>query len=71
MADDTPVYDLLFEMEMNLCEVFPPMTPLTLRRERATDIYTLLVRFNRYARKKKKNEGKKKIIRRPASDSWF
>ena len=70
MADNTPVYDLLFEMEMTLCECFPPMTPLTLRKEKCVEVFTLIVRYSKYARKKKKNNGTK-IIRRPASDNWF
>jgi hypothetical protein len=74
VADNTPVDELLFEMEMSLCECFPTMTPLTLRKERSVDVFRLIVKYNRYARKKKKAEKTskgKKIIRRPASDNWF
>lgn len=70
--DDTPVYDTLFEMEINLSERFPAMTPLTLRREKAREVFLLMNRFNRYNRKKKKSQKNgKKIIRRPAGDNWF
>lgn len=71
MEDDTPIYDALFEMEMNLSERFPSMTPLTLRKEKAHEVFLLLNRFNRYSRKKEKQENGKRIIRRPAGDDWF
>lgn len=48
------------------------MTPLTLRQEKARNVFLLIAKFNRYSKKNKKNKGgKKKIIRRPASDTWF
>ncbi len=46
------------------------MTPLTLRREKAREVFLLLNRYTRYSKKhKKKNE--KQIIRKPAGDNWF
>jgi hypothetical protein len=72
VQDNTPIYDVLFEMEMNLCERFTSMTPLTLRREKAREVFLLLNRFNRYHRKKKREmKNGKRIIRRPAGDNWF
>ena len=71
--DDTPVYDILFEMQVTLCQSFPAFTPLTLRREKAREVFMLLTRYSRYLRRQKRNTTKsgKKIIRRPASDTWF
>lgn len=74
MQDDTPIYDVLFEMEMNLSERFPSMTPLTLRREKAREVFLLLNRYNRYSKKQAKQQKQKngkRIIRRPAGDDWF
>lgn len=72
MYDDTPIYDALFEMEMNLSERFPSMTPLTLRREKAREVFLLINRYNRYsAKEKKKQKNGKRIIRKPAGDDWF
>lgn len=68
---NTPVDELIFEMKMTLCECFPSLTPFTLRREKAVSVYTLIVKYSKYAKKKKKNDGKPKVIRRPASDNWF
>ena len=67
----TSIYDLFFELEMSLCERFPAMTPLSIRKERAVDVFRLIVRYAGYAKKQSKNAGKPKIIRRPAGDTWF
>jgi hypothetical protein len=69
--DDTPIYDALFEMEVNLSERFPAMTPLTLRKERAHEVFLLINRYNRYSKKEAKQKNGKRIIRRPAGDDWF
>lgn len=49
------------------------MTPISLRKERAREVFIMIARYNRLSRKKKeqKKTGKRKIIRRPASDNWF
>lgn len=51
-------------------------TPLNLRKERAVDVFKLIMKYNVYAKKHKENDepDKKKktnIIRRPAGDTWF
>lgn len=71
MDDGTPIAELIFELEMSLCENFPSITPFTIRRERAVTVYAMIVRYNKYAKRKKKKEGKKNIIRKPAGDTWF
>jgi hypothetical protein len=59
-------------MEMNLSDRFPSMTPLTLRREKAREVFLLLNRFNRYSRKQaKQKKNGQRIIRKPAGDNWF
>ena len=64
----------MFEIEMILTERFPSMTPLTLRREKAREVFLLLNRFDRYSLKKEKENKRKngkRIIRKPAGDDWF
>ena len=58
---------------MTLCERFPALTPLELRRAKAREVFILVARLNRYMKKeqKKNKKGSKKIIRRPAGDDWF
>jgi hypothetical protein len=55
-------------MEMSLSERFPAMTPLTLRKERAHEVFLLINRMNRYSKKTKRQSN---VIRRPAGDDWF
>ena len=73
-ADDTPLSDLLFDIEITLCNRFPALTPMSLRRTRARDIFKIIVKLGKHAKKEKKEEAKKamkRIIKRPASDTWF
>ena len=76
--DDTPIYDLLFTMQINLCERFPSMTPLSLRKERAREVFLLIGRLNKHTAKELKGKQQttsrvngKRVIRRPAGDDWF
>lgn len=61
---------------MSLCDRFTSLTPLDLRKEKAREVFTLVTRYNNYAKKEEKknskeNKSRKKIIRRPAGDNWF
>ena len=58
-------------MEISLVDRFPAFNPLSLRREKAREVFLLLVRFNRYSKKQKKKKDGQQIIRRPAGDNWF
>lgn len=69
MTDNTPFYDVMFDMTVQLCERFPAFTPLSFRRERFGEVLKLIVRFKRWSKKNTKNG--KRIIRRPAGDNWF
>lgn len=76
-SNDAPFFDLLFEVQLSLCEQFPSLNPIELRHEKAKEIFLLIQRLN-----KSRNESKNKnvseehvendVIRRPArDDSWF
>jgi hypothetical protein len=54
-------------MKISICDRFPAMTPLSIRHERAIDVFRLVGQMSRYEKRKKKP----KIIRRPAGDDWF
>lgn len=59
-------------MEVSMCKEFPGMTPISLRKEKAREVFIMISRYNQYSgRKKKQKKTGKKIIRRPASDNWF
>lgn len=77
MPDDTPIYETLFDIQMSLCKIFPALTPLTLRREKAREVFLLINRYNKHSLKN--NNGNKtnttqngvRVIRRKAGDNWF
>lgn len=59
-------------MEMNLCERFPALTPFSVRREKATEVFLLLRRLDGHnGRQGKKKKQGKTVIRKPAGDDWF
>lgn len=59
-------------MEVGLCDRFPALTPLSLRREKAREVFILIGRYNAYAKRQKRSGGKQEtMIRRPAGDDWF
>lgn len=70
---------VFFELDVMICEKFPALTPLSLRRERAADVFELisnlidyLERENIRKAKEIKRGGKKRnVIRVPAGDDWF
>lgn len=73
MDDDTPIEELLFELEIGMSERFAGITPLSLRKERANHVFVMISQFNKYSskEKKKKDSGGKEVIRRRAPDTWF
>lgn len=59
---------------MMLCNRFPSLTPLSIRKERAYEVFLLLkkyVEYNKREEKKPKQNNGKRIIRKPAGDDWF
>lgn len=77
MQDDTPgsIYDTLFSMQVTLCERFPALTPLQLRREKAREVFLLMSRLIEYAKqentKNEKTNTNSTVIRKHAGDNWF
>lgn len=58
-------------MEVSISEQFPGLSPFTIRREKATEVFLLMRRLSNYNQYQAINSGKKNIIRRPAGDDWF
>lgn len=71
MHDDTPIYEALFDIQISLCERFPTLTPLSLRREKAREVFLLISRLNKHTRKENVKKEDKQVIRKPAGDNWF
>lgn len=69
--DDTPIDELMFELEVGICERFVALSPLSMRRERVYDVFRLISQYSNYAQKESKNKNGNKVIRRRAGDDWF
>jgi hypothetical protein len=68
------LYELFFEMEVSICERFPSLSPFDVRRERASEVFLLMRRMQKYNKSQDKTNPKntgKQVIRRPAKDDWF
>jgi hypothetical protein len=70
VEDDTPIDEMMFEIEIGICERFPALSPLSMRRERVNDVFRLISQYSNYARKNTNSNGKQ-VIRRRAGDDWF
>ena len=76
---------MIFEIEVGLSRSFPALSPISIRRTRAAEVFLLLRRYNEYIQRENEKSEKgsaggrtemrqkdgKKIIRRPAGDDWF
>lgn len=71
MADNTPIYETMFALQVSICERFTSLNPIMLRREKAREVFLLINRYNRYSIREQRNAKKKKVIRKPAGDDWF
>ena len=68
-----PLYQIFFELEMEICNRFPTVDPFSIRKEKMREIFLLVRRLRIYdeANNQNNKNKRKKQIRRPASDSWF
>ena len=48
MSRNIPLYDALFEMEVSICQTFPALDPVRMRREKCGEVLLLLRRMIRY-----------------------
>ena len=72
--DDTPMSQLLFEIEVLLSERFPALSPISIRRTKAREVFKIINKLTIYSKKEKKKQVKantKHIIAKQASDTWF
>ena len=54
--EDMPLFDALFEIEVNVCQSFPGMDPITLREKRCGELLLLLRRMVRYNRRQEQRK---------------
>ena len=58
-------------MEVSICEKFGAVSPFSIRREKAREVFLLIRRLNSYNTQRKAKKSSRNSIRRPASDNWF
>lgn len=63
------LYDMFFELELNICDRFPNLSPFDVRKQRVREVFLLVRRLNNFNSKKTKEI--KRQTRRPAGDNWF
>lgn len=54
--EDIPLYDALFEIEVNVCQSFPGLDPITLREKPCGELLLLLKRMIRYNRRQEQRK---------------
>lgn len=72
-SEPLPLFDMLFEITMSLCDRFPAYTPTAIRSTQAHEIFLLISRMNKHTRKEKAThtQNNSNEIRVPAGDNWF
>lgn len=74
------MYEVFFDLEDNLCQRYPALTPFIVRRERVGEVFLLINRINAKAEReqgiRRKDEiiedGQgNRVIRREAGDDFF
>ena len=70
------MYEILFDMNTNLCDRFPALDPFRVREQRFHDVLLIFRRLTVQSKNNKNNGGgvmqKNGVIRRPAqNDDWY
>lgn len=68
--DDTPLFEVLFNINYQLCKEFPALTPYDIEKKTFHDVIRLYSDVRALQIRETKEE-KAKVIRRPAKDDWF
>lgn len=67
--------EMLFDMSVMLCQKFPALTPMQLRRERAVEVFDTVRKLIRHIRRENAQyitiRGKRMKKRKVRNDSWF
>lgn len=80
-AAATSLYETFFDLEDNLCQRYPALTPFIVRREKVGEVILLVRRINAQNRSKKglkkddsmwvDSKGNTHIRRRATTDDWY
>lgn len=73
--DDTPLFEVLFDINYQLCKEFPAMTPYDIEKRTFHDVIRLYSDVRalqlREAKRGDNDSNDNRVIRRPAGDDWF
>lgn len=78
--DNIDIYGTLYDMNVNLCDRFPALSPFSVRRERFHDVILIFARqISKNKRSGTRNEerefttksGEKVIRRKATKDDWY
>nr|DAU64718.1 MAG TPA: hypothetical protein [Bacteriophage sp.] len=73
--DDTPLFEVLFDINYQLCKEFPAMTPYDIEKHTFHDVIRLYSDVRalqlREAKRGDNDSNDNRVIRRPAGDDWF
>ena len=62
-------------MELTICERFPSLTPMSLRRERASEVFKMISKLIDHQRRENAKwitiNGKRMRKKKATSDTWF
>lgn len=56
-------------MEVSLCKVFPAFSPISLRKEKAVEVFKLIDRYTKYINSA--DSRKKRSNMKHAGNNWF
>lgn len=59
------IYEIFFDLTLNICDRFPSLSPFDVRREKAREVFLLIKRMGTAQKRDRK------VIRKKADDSWF
>jgi signal transduction histidine kinase len=69
--DNKTILESLFEVEVGISQQFSSISPLSLRKERAVEVFLFIRRYLNYLKMQPKKKDKPKKVMRPAGDDWF
>lgn len=72
-GDPPPLYELLFDINYQLCKTYPALSPFEVDARSYHEIIILYAETKRAAIREKKevDRAKSGVIRKPAGDDWF
>lgn len=68
-SEPSTLYDSLFELQCVICDRFPSLSPIQLRKESFHEVILLVTRLTKHNKQSKQKDSD--VIYKPASDNWY